>query len=244
MITDFDPYAQDYRETINRVSAPAGEDYEFFIAFRCARMKRKLAQENRIGQFSILDLGCGIGAASRFLLSAFPGSTVVGVDPSASSIAIARQQELPEGNRFLQATAQEIPLPDGSIDLVYSNGIFHHMAESSWSQAFVELRRVLRPRGHIFIFENNPANPLMRRTMRQNPFDLGVDPIPPPRLAASAQSAGLTVRQTGYYFFFPHVLRFLRPMETVMEWLPMGAQYFIWAQAEGAGPASGPDSGI
>ena len=240
MITDFDPYAQDYRETINRVSVPAGEDYEFFIAFRCARMKRKLAQENRIGQFSILDLGCSIGAASRFLLSAFPGSSVIGIDPSAASIACARQQELPSGNRFLQATAQEIPLPDGSIDLVYSNGIFHHMAESSWSQAFAELRRVLRPRGHIFIFENNPANPLMRRAMRQNPFDLGTSPIPPSRLAA--QSAGLKVRQTGYYFFFPHVLRFLRPMEPMLEWLPLGAQYFIWAQPAGASLAVGPGS--
>ena len=44
---------------------------------------------------------------------------------------------------------------------------------------------------------------------------------------ALAHGAGMRVLHRGYTLFFPRPLSFLRPLEPMMEWLPLGAQYYV-----------------
>ncbi len=230
MVNEFDPYASKYREVINSACCASGEDYDFFIRFRVERIKRKLIESGTsINNLRIFDLGCGIGVAERILREQFNDAIIFAADPSSESIAEARRQGL-SGIEFICASGEELPLDDHSIDLIYSNGVFHHAPPENRSAVLRELCRILKPGGQVFISENNPANPLMMQAMAKNPFDLNTRAIRPGDLAALVSESGFSCVKVFYYFWFPHWLRFLRWSESVLEWVPFGAQYFVWAK--------------
>ena len=96
----------------------------------------------------IVDTGCGPGQSTR-QLAARVGSAgrVVGVDIAAPLLDLARNRaaHLPQVS-FLQADAQCLDLPDGSVVGIYSR--FGVMAFAN-SQAAFTFRRVLRPWGRL-----------------------------------------------------------------------------------------------
>lgn len=229
MGSELGSYAQRYRETINDTSSISGERYEFFIRFRVSLMKRKLI---KIGAYDgvgcILDFGCGIGATGEVLEAAFLQATIIGIDPSQESIVEARRLGL-RRTEFIRAEGGATTLPENSVDLVYSNGVFHHILPKSRAVVLREIHRVVKPGGHIFIFENNPANPLMMRAMAKSPLDTNAQVLTAGELGSLVKDNGFFLLKTGYYFLFPHFLRFLRWSEPLFEPLPLGAQYFVWA---------------
>lgn len=228
-VNEFDSYTRHYRRIINEVSRISGENYEFFIRLRVSLMKYRLTKTDAYpGVRRILDFGCGIGATSEILEAAFPQATIMGVDSSEESIIEARSLGL-RRTEFIYGGDGVLPLAENSIDVVYSNGVFHHIIPESRTAALRKLYNVVRPNGHIFIFENNPANPLMMRAMAKNPFDANAQTIFPRELSSLIEDCGFRILQTPYYFLFPHCLRFLRWSEPMFERLPLGAQYFVWA---------------
>ncbi len=52
-----------------------------------------------------------------------------------------------------QADAENLPFPDASFDVVYSNGVLHHVPDMK--KAFREARRVLKPGGEFIILLYN-----------------------------------------------------------------------------------------
>ena len=60
---------------------------------------------------------------------------------------------------------------DGSKDLAYSNGVFHHIPVGERAGAVTFVRRALRPGGLFALWENNPWNPGTRYVMSRIPFD-------------------------------------------------------------------------
>jgi ubiquinone/menaquinone biosynthesis C-methylase UbiE len=86
---------------------------------------------------TILDIGCGTGRLLRRMAQRWPAAVLNGVDPSEGMVAEARRQT-PMGIIYL-APAEEIPLEDGSIDLVTSTTSFHH-----WSDQAAGIRQVAR----------------------------------------------------------------------------------------------------
>lgn len=51
--------------------------------------------------------------------------------------------------RFLEGVLEEIPLPDASVDVVISNGVFNLAADKD--RVFAEARRVLRASGRLVV---------------------------------------------------------------------------------------------
>ena len=101
------------------------------------------------------DLGCGPGHLVVKLAQLAPELHVTGID--LSDEMLARAQEFAArcgvGARatFREGDAQQIPLPDGSLDLVVSTLSLHH-----WSDPIAvldEIARVLRPGGSFLIFD-------------------------------------------------------------------------------------------
>jgi len=229
MANEVGSYARQYPEIINLTSGISGEKYEFFIHFRVSLMKRKLTEASACtGIHRILDFGCGIGATGDILEDAFPQAAIVGVDSSEKSVTEAYRQGLSRTD-FICGEGEALPLANASVDLVYSNGVFHHTPLERRSPVLYELFRVVRPNGKVFIFENNPANPLMMRAMAKSPLDANAQTITPRELSNLVENCGFRILQTVYYFLFPHCLRFLRWSEPMFERLPLGAQYFVWA---------------
>ncbi len=106
--------------------------------------------EVRPGQ-AVLDLGCGAGQDS--LLAARrvgPPGKVVGVDMAPEMVEKARHnaQSLDLTNvEFRQAEIENLPLPDGSVDLVISNGVLNLCPDKP--RVLAEAFRVLQPGGRL-----------------------------------------------------------------------------------------------
>jgi ubiquinone/menaquinone biosynthesis C-methylase UbiE len=97
---------------------------------------------------TVLDLGSGTGRFTPRLAQTF-GGPVYGVEPSRGM----RQAALASGPHpavtYLDGSADAIPLPDASIDLVLLFLVWHHVRDRAAAAA--EIRRVLRPGGRVLI---------------------------------------------------------------------------------------------
>ena len=103
----------------------------------------------------VLDVGCGPGYFARMLTEAVgPEGTVVGIDaaPEMTEYANRRARRLPNCT-FQPATAESLPFPDDSFDVVVSSLVMHHLAEEGRLQAVREMQRVLRPGGTLLLAE-------------------------------------------------------------------------------------------
>jgi len=102
---------------------------------------------------TVLDLGSGGGI--DVLLSArrvSPGGTAYGLDGSPDMIALARQNAVQAGvtnAQFLHGHIEDIPLADGTVDVVISNCVINLSADKPCVLA--EAFRVLRPGGRLGI---------------------------------------------------------------------------------------------
>ncbi|MGO9496984.1 MAG: class I SAM-dependent methyltransferase [Solirubrobacteraceae bacterium] len=99
----------------------------------------------------VVDVGCGPGALVRALSER--GAQVTGVEISESQMAEAIERDDGRGARFLVGRAERLPLEDGSVDIVVFMRSFHHVPQADLGAALAEARRVIRPRGAVYIAE-------------------------------------------------------------------------------------------
>jgi SAM-dependent methyltransferase len=102
----------------------------------------------------VLDLACGHGRHTARL--ARRGFAVTGLDVSASSLELARENE--PSATYVEADMREVPLEDGSFDAVINLftafGYFEDEADDQ--RVLHEVARVLRPGGSFLIDTINP----------------------------------------------------------------------------------------
>ena len=102
---------------------------------------------------TVLDLGSGAGA--DVLISARRvGKTgkAIGVDMTDEMLALARANAAEAGAEnveFLKGTIEQLPLPDGSVDVVISNCVINLSGDKQ--QVLRETARVLRPGGRFAV---------------------------------------------------------------------------------------------
>jgi ubiquinone/menaquinone biosynthesis C-methylase UbiE len=102
---------------------------------------------------TVLDLGSGGGL--DVVLSArrvAPGGTAYGLDASPDMLALARASAAAAGvsnARFLHGHIEDIPLPDGHVDVVISNCVINLSTDKP--RVLAEAFRVLRPGGRLGI---------------------------------------------------------------------------------------------
>jgi ubiquinone/menaquinone biosynthesis C-methylase UbiE len=142
----------------------------------CNSFLRRVAQRREVSVWrnmhsikpggDFLEIGCGNGAGARMVLHVFRPKRIVALDTDPAMLRRAAKRLNGERTRItlLQADAQNIPLPDASMDAAVNFGIIHHLED--WARGLRELGRVLRP-GGVFLFEEifPPlyANALMKR---------------------------------------------------------------------------------
>lgn len=105
----------------------------------------------------ILDLCCGAGQTTRFLVEF--SQDVTGLDASPFSVKRARQN-VPQA-KFVEAFAEEMPFSDGVFDVVHSSVAMHEMEKEQRRQIFREVFRVLKPGGVFTMIDfHSPTNVL------------------------------------------------------------------------------------
>lgn len=107
----------------------------------------------------IIDIGCATGVFMALAKQKYPRSRVIGVDPDARALAIARKR-LAQSDlevELHQAFAESLPLFDASVDACFSSLAFHHMPDDVKRKALEEMKRVLKSGGRIVIADFGPA---------------------------------------------------------------------------------------
>lgn len=114
---------------------------------------------------TVVDIGCGPGSVLRFLAKERTDLTLIGTDVDLHMLAIARKKAANLRIRFEQASAEHIPADGGSVDIVISSLMFHHLPLETKQQTFAEVRRVLKPAGGFILcdFSKPPDNGRKRR---------------------------------------------------------------------------------
>jgi SAM-dependent methyltransferase len=104
----------------------------------------------------VLEAGCGIGTDAMQFVRA--GARYTGLDFSPTALELAQRRTDLEGAkaRFVLGSVASLPFPDDSFDLVYSNGVIHHLPETG--RAIQEFHRVLRDGGTAIVMVYHRAS--------------------------------------------------------------------------------------
>ena len=97
---------------------------------------------------AILDVGVGNGMSSKYLKKHFPNSQVLGIDISSTAIRASEQLSVP-GLSFEVKNVENTDLPVGEFDLITAFQTHFHW--SDLTQAFLELKRILKQDGIILL---------------------------------------------------------------------------------------------
>ncbi|RMG20762.1 MAG: methyltransferase domain-containing protein [Deltaproteobacteria bacterium] len=121
------------------------------------------------GVRAVLDLGCGPGVSTFVLAERLPDAAeVVGIDFSGEMIRRARRHHLRRHAelrhlRFLEADVTDLPFDAGRFDLAVGHSFLYLLPEKE--RALREIRRVLRPGGHLVLMEPNAEGSLLRAAL-------------------------------------------------------------------------------
>lgn len=200
--TTFDETAVDYNRLERILGLGTGSRYRR-VALQRAGLKPGM---------QVVDVGMGTGLVSQEILHITQEPTrLIGVDPSPGMMA---QAKLPAGVECRLGRAEEIPVPDASVDFLVMGYALRHIAD--FSAACAEFRRVLKPGGRLLILEiTRPqsrwatallklymrgAVPLVARAVSKAPgtpmlwryyWDTIAACIAPPQVLAALAAAGL-----------------------------------------------------
>lgn len=105
----------------------------------------------------VLDLCCGSGQTTQFLVQR--SRNVTGLDASPLSIQRAKKN-VPEAE-YVEAFAEQNPLPDQSFDVVHTSAAMHEMQPQQLRQILQQVHRVLKPQGVFTMVDfHAPTNPI------------------------------------------------------------------------------------
>lgn len=223
---EFDEYAADYDAALAHGLHVSGEDKNYFVKGRVdwlADCLRRRKEQPR----AVMDLGCGTGSAEPFLLNLMGVDSVLGIDTSAKSLEVAKQTCGLEQARFLLVSQYQ---PSEQLELVFCNGVFHHIPLTEHPVTVDYVYRSLRPGGLFAVWENNPWNPGARYVMSRIPFDRDAVMVTPAETRRMLRAGGFKILRTDFLFIFPRMLRWLRGLERFVSRLPFGAQYQVLAR--------------
>lgn len=84
--------------------------------------------------------------------------------------------------------------------------------------------------GSLYVFEHNPLNPATRHIFNTCPLDKNARMISASSTRSMMDRAGFTNLKIYYTLFFPQILKYLRPLERIMRFIPFGGQYLVYGE--------------
>jgi SAM-dependent methyltransferase len=104
----------------------------------------------------VADVGCGNGFDLRQLVPGGRCRHAVGIDLSAGMLRGLAELSRSGGLSLVQADAQQLPLGDGSVDVVLAMHMLYHLPDVG--AAVADLRRITRPGGTVLASTNSPSS--------------------------------------------------------------------------------------
>lgn len=103
----------------------------------------------------LLDLGCGTGSLLMVAKKKNPYVEMVGVDVDKKILEIA-QKKIQKNNlniKLIKSSADKLPFPDSSFDIVVSTLVFHHLPTDVKKETLKEVHRILKKNGRFLLVD-------------------------------------------------------------------------------------------
>lgn len=226
--SQFDPYADTYRDAVERSIGFSGAGLDFFTRAKVRELLEIAAR--RVGDprgLSFLDIGCGPGETDRLLEGRVRSHT--GIDTSAEMIEVAARRNPWAEYQAVEAGAL-LPFSRASFDVSFAICVLHHVEPAGRARLIAEAARVTKPGGIVVIFEHNPWNPLTRRAVASCEFDEDAILLRRRESERLLGDAGLKGIDGAYIICFTRESARLHRVERLLGSLPLGAQYVVSAR--------------
>lgn len=219
---DFDKFSKNYDQLLQEQTAFFSENDAYFARYKVELARKRI--DRPINQ--LLEYGCGTGRNIGFLEAAFTDAKITGCDISVESLEEAKSLA-PHAEFSLESMRQ---WPDDEFQLIFVAGVFHHIPPAQREKVMGELYRRLAPNGDLIVFEHNPYNPVTQRIVSNCPYDADAVLLKPRELRTRFANAGFRDVQSGYCLFIPPSFKHLLFLEPMLQFLPLGGQYFVHAR--------------
>ncbi len=122
---------------------------------------------------SVLDVGCSFGYFLKMVKHINNDSILHGIDISDDCVKECKVQ-IPQSVVYKQPCQNRLPFESNSIDLVTSFHVIEHLeSEEDMKKVLLEVKRVLKPDGYLFL-ETPNCNWIGRRKFASMGYEMGV----------------------------------------------------------------------
>lgn len=223
---EFDTLIKGYKHIRDENVRISGEKSEYFSKYKCDHFQNLFKREILESKPYILDYGCGNGSFSIELSAAswFRGF-LFGLDASFEFLKGAVKNN--SGILFVHFDGFNIPLKVGAFDYVVVVNVLHHIQPHERQRVLSRVSALLKREGKLIIYEHNPLNPLTHYAFKHNLIDENAKMLSFYEARNLVLLSKLRIIKYGFIVFFPRILKVFRFLEPYLNFLPLGAQYFV-----------------
>ena len=102
----------------------------------------------------VLDVCCGTGSVILSFAERFPDITAIGYDFSHGMLRKAHEKDLFHRLVLIEGDAANLPFEDNLFDAVCCSHALYELKGPVRKEALLEMRRVVKSRGHVLIMEH------------------------------------------------------------------------------------------
>jgi ubiquinone/menaquinone biosynthesis C-methylase UbiE len=139
----------------------------------CIQLYHHVASSVDLKGKDVLEVGSGRGGGASYIRRTFQPRSMVGLDLTRKFVEFCKKHHAVEGLDFRVGHAESVPFPDGSFDAVVNVESSHCYAD--FNVFLQEVRRVLRPGGHLLIADFRPQDRL--DSWRKKMTNAGLDVV-------------------------------------------------------------------
>lgn len=119
----------------------------------------------------LLEIGSGRGGGAKYIATTLKPASYTGMDIAQSAVNLANSLHKSPNLRFIQGSAESIPLADNSMDVVVNVESCH--GYGSVSKFLSEVKRVLKPGGYLMLVDFRSENKM--HILQQELRDTGMN---------------------------------------------------------------------
>ena len=142
--------------------------YDLFEGLDRPDLAPYLAMADEFHAHSVIDLGCGTGNLACRL--AAPGKEVIGIDPAAASLDVAKRKAYADQVRWITGTAAQLKGLDTDLITMTGNVAQVFVTDVEWMATLRACHDALRPNGRLVFEVRDPAKEAWKGWNREQSY--------------------------------------------------------------------------